>query len=186
MGNDILIDTEVKNILKRYYEICNTIDILEDQVKLLEELLQSDDLTCLFDSRSGNGKFDDSSVVEKEVIFKEQIEKVAEIRRQEIRQEISRLKNTIKIKKIVMGKIDKVLNSREFNKDQLFVLQYYYIDKNYNNDKNVDVVNKFNQQKNRNGVKYIYSDKYVENLRDKALKKLSLQLENINYLLKYV
>ena len=182
-GNDIVKDTEykIKDILKRYHEILNSIDILQEQIELLEELLRSDDLTSLIEHKEGNGKYNNDSVVEKEVFFNEQIGMAIEQKRKEIKVDIMRIKTAVNIKKSVIRQIDRILTSKELSRDEKFLLQYCYIDKKSNNDNYNDIVNRFNQGKN-----YIYSEQRIYQIRDKALKTLSLKFVKINYLLKDV
>jgi hypothetical protein len=182
--NEIMKDTEkkIRDILQRYYEIQNSIEILEEQVELLEELLRSNDLTSLFDKREGDGSYNGDSDVEKEVLFKEAIEKAIEYKRQEIKRDIARLKTAISIKRKVMKMIDKILTSRELDSEQKELISLYYIDKKYNKDSNNDVVNKFKQ-----GKKYInYSDVRIEQLRNRAVSIISRKFVSINHLLKEV
>jgi hypothetical protein len=180
---DIVKDTEfkIKDILKRYHEIKNSIEILEDQIMLLEELLQSDDLTNLIEQKTGMGRYNNDSIVEKEVFFKEKIQKAIELKRREIKDSIIRLKDAARTKKRIINQIDNVLNSNALDKNERFLLKYYYIDKKINNDKASDIVNKYNQ-----GKSYNYSEKHIERLRDNALKILSLKFVDINFLLKDV
>jgi hypothetical protein len=181
--NEIMKDTERKiiDILKRYYEIQNSIEILEEQVKLLGELLRSNDLTSLFEKREGDGSYNGDSDVEKEVLFKEAIEKAVEAKRAEVKRDIERLKQAISIKKSVIHMIDKILTSRELNKDEKELIKLFYIDKKYNKDNNNDIVEKFNQ-----GKKYIYSNIRIEQLRDKAVNIISCKFVSIRYLLNEV
>lgn len=183
MGNDILIDTEkkIKSILQRYYEVCNSIEILEGQVNLLEEMLHSDDLTSLLDRKDGDGRYNNDSVVVKEAIFNEQIEIAIEFKRKEIKADITRIKTAISIKKSVINDINKILKSRELNQDQKELIQLCYIDKKYNKDSYTDIINKFNQ-----GKKIIYSTTRIEQIRNYAITIIARKFIKINFLLNQV
>jgi hypothetical protein len=112
----IVKDTEkkIKSILTRYYEILNSIEILEETKTYLEESLKSDDTIKLIEiKKTSTGKYNPDSVVEKEALYNIEINKVIEFKIREIKTEIARLTTMINNKKFIINRIDKILSSKQ-------------------------------------------------------------------------
>lgn len=183
-GIDIIKDTEkkIKSILTRYYEILNSIEILEDTKRYLEDSLKNDDTIKLIEiKKSGMSVYNNDSAVEREAFYNIAINNVIEYKIKEIKAEIVRLDTAITQKKFVIDKIDKILASRQLDQDEKFLIKYCYIDKKYNKDSNNDIINRFNQ-----GKKFVYTAERIYQIRDKAISLISAQFVSIRYRLNEV
>lgn len=181
--NDIVKDTEnkMKDILIRKHDIEATIRLLKAQVELLKDLLRDNDLISLIEPKQGSGRYNNDSVVEKEVFFKEQIERAVEDKIKEIKADIKRLETSIRIKESVINQLNEYLKSDALDNNQKQIIQYCYIDKKINNDSYNDIVNRFNQ-----GKKFTYSFEFIRDKRNLAINKIASKFVEIRHLLKEV
>lgn len=167
--------TKIIDILKNYHEIKNKIKALQSQIAVYKEMLQSVDLIESFEIKTSSGFYNNDSVVEKEMLFNLSIEKRTQEKIMLIKKDIKKFELEVNINKAIISTVNTTLNSLHKHDKELIIL--FYIDRKRNNDKFLDVCNKYNQ-----GKQYLLS---VSRIQQKVLEitnAIALKLMNIQIL----